>query len=695
MDESLRPFFEPRGVVVVGASQDPSKLGHGLARNLVDCGYPGGVHLVNPSGGSLFGLPLYPDVAAVPDPADLAVLIVPASVVPETLQQCARRGVRAAVVVSGGFREAGPEGEALERECIRIAREGGLRLLGPNCIGVLDTHLPLDTTFLARGSLSAGDVAFVSHSGAICAAVVEWAEGQGFGLSRLVSLGNQADVTETDVLAPVAADPHTRVITLYLEGVGDGRRFVEEAAAITRDKPVVALKAGRLPGGRRAAASHTGALAGQEEAYEAAFRRAGVLRARSSEELFEWARALSWCPPPGGRGFAVLTNAGGPGVIAADAVESCGLRLAPLRGGTESALRALLPTVASVGNPVDILASASPEVYASCLRLLLDDPQVDGVIVVLPPPPRFSPESVAEALARVARGASKPVTVALMGDRTVRRAAELLREARIPEYRSPESAASAMAALARWGEIRSRPPAPPFAAPEGRPLPGGIAGLLDQTTCASILSACGIRVLPVELARSAGEAVEIAERLGFPVALKVASPDIPHKSDAGGVALGLDSPTMVGRGFERVRANARRIRPNARVTGVHVQRMAPAGQEVIVGAVRDPQFGPLVMFGSGGTEVEQLRDVAFELAPLSTGDAERMLEDTWAGRRLRGHRGLPPADRDAVISVILSLARLAAEHPAVAEIEINPLVVLEPGRGAVAVDARARVTSSD
>ncbi len=705
MDPTLEPFFHPRGVVVVGASQDPSKLGYGLARNLLDCGYQGGIHLVNPSGGALFGLPLYPDVASVPEPADLAVLIVPAPVVPEALRQCAQRGVKAAVIVSGGFREAGAEGEELEQECLRIAREGGLRLLGPNCIGVLDTHLPLDTTFLARGGLRAGEVAFVSHSGAICAAVVEWAEAQGFGLSRLVSLGNQADVTETDVLSQTAADTHTRVVTLYLEGVGDGRRFVREAAAATRSKPVIALKAGRSPGGRKAASSHTGALAGQEETYDAAFRRAGVLRAADSEELFEWACALSWCPPPAGRGFAVLTNAGGPGVLAADAVEACGLRLARPSDSTESSLRAMLPGAASIGNPVDILASASPELYAACLRLLLDDPQVDGVIVVLPPPPRFSPESVAAAIAGVARGAAKPVAVALMGERTVRRAAELLRDSRIPAYRSPEAAASAMSALARWGEIRARSPVDPFPPVQGGALPGEVArllagaggqgGALDQAACGRILSTCGIRVLPVELAGSAHEAVEIAERLGYPVALKVASPDIPHKSDAGGVALGLHSPTMVSKGFERICANAGRALPEARIAGVHVQRMARSGQEVIVGAVQDPQFGPLVMFGSGGVEAEQLRDVAFELAPVAPEDAERMVEGTWAGRRLRGHRGLPPADRGSVISAIMAMARLVAQHPAVAEIEINPLVVLEPGGGAVAVDVRARLRAQD
>ena len=332
IDPTLVPFFEPKGIVLVGASRNPMKLGFGLARNLVQSGYEGAIHFVNPGGGTLLERPLHTQIAAVPDPVDLAVLLVPAPAMPQTVADCGQRGIRAAILAAGGFRETGAVGAALEEECLQVAQQYGIRLIGPNCIGLLDTHLPLDTTFLPPPGPTAGAVAFISHSGAICAAVIDWARGQGFGLSRLLSLGNQLDVQETDVLTAVAADPHTRVVTLYLEGVSDGRRFVQVAEQVSREKPVLALKVGRFASGQRAVASHTGALAGQESAFDAAFQRAGVMRAETSEELFDWARALAWCPLPQGRRVAVLTNAGGPGVTAADALESLGLQLAALHG---------------------------------------------------------------------------------------------------------------------------------------------------------------------------------------------------------------------------------------------------------------------------------------------------------------------------------------------------------------------------
>jgi len=707
MDPSLLPFFSPSGVVIVGASHDPSKLGHGVARNLVASGYRGAIHLVNPRGGRLLDRPVYAEVALVPDPADLAILIVPAPAVPEALRACALRGIRAAIVTSGGFREAGPEGTALEAECVRIARESGVRLLGPNCIGVLDTHLPLDTTFLQPPGPLPGSIAFISHSGAMCAVVAEQARALGLGISRMVSLGNQADVTETELLPLVAEDPDTRVVTLFLEGVADGRRFVEQSGRIARRKPIIALKAGRSAGGQRAAVSHTGALAGQEAAYDAAFRRAGVIRAGAIEEMLEWARALEWCPLPKGRATAVLTNAGGPGVMAADALEARGLSLAELKEATRTALQGLLPASASVRNPVDVLASASPETYAACLLLLLSDPGVHGVMVMLPPPPMHPAGSVAEALVGAAQASAKPVMVVLMGGDSMRYAAERLRAARIPDCRSPESAASALAALAGRAEMLDHTEQPPAVFEDVRPevvravigavigegirrAPAGIrAGVwLTPDEAGRVLAAYGIPAPQIELAHSAAEAAALACRMGFPVALKIASPDITHKSDFGGVMLDLADAAAVASGFATMLARVGSARPEAKIEGAFVQRMLPSGQDVIVGALADPQFGPMMMFGSGGVEVEGLRDTAFALAPLSRPDADDLLAGTWAGQRLFGYRSLPPADRSAVIEVVLRLAQLAADFPDFVEIEINPLRALPEGQGAVAVDVR-------
>jgi acetyltransferase len=540
-------------------------------------------------------------------------------------------------------------------------------------------------------------VAFISHSGAICAAVIDWARGQGFGLSRLVSLGNQVDVNETDVLAPVAADPYTRVLTLYLEGVSEGRRFVQQASQVSRRKPIIALKVGRYASGQRAVASHTGALAGRESAYNAAFRRAGVIRAETSEEMFDWARALAWCPLPEGRAVAVLTNAGGPGVTAADALEANGMHLAALSEATRAALKAILPPAASLHNPVDMLASATPEQYAECLRILLADPGVHSVLVILPPPPMHTAGAVAKALIPVIHHADKPVVVALMGERLIQEAVEHFRAARVPEYRFPERAASALAILAQRAEFLHRP--------EWRPVrldgvkPDQVAAILEHhpggglsaLELGQILQAYGIPTLPVALAHSSEEAVELAERFGYPVALKVVSADIIHKSDVGGVMLDLMDAHEVAEAFIAVTHNVRSAYPAARVEGAYVQRMLPAGQEVIVGAIQDEQFGPLMMFGSGGVEVEGLKDVAFALAPLSVEEAEYLLESTWAGRKLRGYRNLPPADRTAVLDVLFRLAQLAADFPQLAEIEINPLRVLPQGQGAFAIDTRGCV----
>lgn len=695
MDAAIRPFFAPQGVVLIGASHEPGKLGYGVALNLAQGGYAGALAFVNPRGGTLFGRPVHEDVAGVPDPVDLAVLIIPAGTVPEALRACARRGIRAAIILSGGFRETGPAGAALEAECLRIARGSGMRLLGPNCVGVIDTHLPLDTTFLPQPGPLAGDVAFISHSGAICASVTDWATGQGFGLSRLISLGNQLDLCESDVLEPVADDPETRVITLYLEGVSAGRRFVEAARRAAEKKPVIALKVGRSVSGRRAVASHTGTLAGQEAAYDAAFARAGIIRAGSTEEMFDWARALSQCPLPGGSAVAVLTNAGGPGVIAADALERCGLMLADLSPATQAGLAAVLPAFAGTGNPVDILASATPEQYAECLRLLLDDAGVHSALVILPPPPRDPAEAVADALIQVIRRSDKPVVVALMGEAAVREAAVRFRAARVPDYRFPEQAASALAVLARQARLRGpRDELPPrFTDVRGdlvralidgqrRELGGGFA----QAPAARVLAAYGIRTAPMALARTPEEAVSAALDLGFPVALKIASPDIVHKSDVGGVALGVADRRAVAADFTGILARAREAKPRARIHGVCVQPMLPKGQEVIVGAVQDPQFGPLVMFGAGGVEVEAVRDVAFALAPLTRREANGLVDGTLAGRRLAGFRSAPAADREAVVEALLRVGQLAADFPDLAEIEINPLVVYP--RGATAVDIR-------
>jgi acetate---CoA ligase (ADP-forming) len=692
MDSFLLPFFRPKGIVVIGASASPEKLGFGVARNLVQSGYPGAIHFVGQRQGQLFGHPLYADVSQVPEPVDLAIMIVPPGVAPKTIEVCGRRGIRAAILMSSGFREVGAEGAALEHQCLEVARAYNVRLLGPNCIGTINTHLPLDTTFLQPPMPESGQIGFISQSGAFCAAMIDWSRKEGFGFSHIISLGNQADVNEADILSALAEDERTRVIMLYMENVSDGRRFVEVARNVTRQKPVIALKAGRFEAGQKAAASHTGALAASDIAFEAAFEKAGILRAETAEQMFDWARALQSYPPglnsgrPSSSGrIAILTNAGGPGVIATDALEKNGLQLATLSESTRGVLAAHLPPAANVHNPVDMLASASPEMYAFSLRILLRDKHVDGVLIILPPPPMFRAEDVAKKIVEATSSQAKPVIVALMGSTLVENAQFVFERAQIPTYPFPERAASALGALAKRAG---------FLATETRrrgDLVRDSQWLRDSVAHASLdelLLAYGIETAPLRLACTVEQAIEIANDLGYPVVMKVASPDVLHKSDVGGVVLNIKDPASLHYAYTQIIERIQEALPGARIDGVHIQRQIPDGQEVIIGAVRDPQFGPLMMFGSGGVEVEGLRDVAFALAPLDQAEAEKMIRRTWAGRRLRGFRHIPPADEGAAIDVLIKLSHLILDHESIQEIEINPLRVLK--EGAIAIDVRVK-----
>ena len=694
----LDSLLAPRGVVVVGASRKATKLGYGAARNLVVSGYSGAINFVNPGGGELFGHPLLPDMASVPDPVDLAVVLVPAPAVPPVLEACGQRGIGAAIIGAGGFRETGAAGAELEARCLGIAKHYGIRVLGPNSIGYLDTHLPIDTSFLPLPGPIPGDIAFLSHSGAICEAVIDWARGQGFGLSRLVSLGNQMDLAEGELLAATVDDSNTRVVAMYLEGVGHGRVFVEQAQIAVQAKPVVAIKVGRSKRGGQAVASHTGALAGEDAAYLAAFRRAGVLRADSSEEMFDWSRALAWCPLPAGRRVAILTNAGGPGAIAVDAIDEVGLEMADLQPASCSALEELLPPEASTANPVDMLASAGPTEYAACLDVLLEDPGVDSVLVILPPPPMTTAAEIVSAMIPQAKVAAKPIVVALMGEELIAHAAQLLRQAKVPDYRFPERAASALRALSRRAEQVGLPPDEPVKI-EGLDQAGarrlleqavpGRDGFVAPQLASQVLACYGLPVLDEGLAGSVEQAIEAAERVGYPLVLKLASADLPHKTEVGGLVLNIEGPEALRAACRQLEAGAAKAGLAAGQFELLLQPMAEAGVELLLGARQDPQFGPLVVFGAGGTETEWLKDISVGLAPLGQREAPALVEATQVSRRLAGWRGQAPLDRPAVIDCLHRLAWLAADLASVIEeVEINPLRVYQ--QGCLALDVRLR-----
>ena len=685
---TLSAFFSPRGVALVGASRDPTKLGYAVLRNLLQHGYAGPVYPVNPKADEILGVRCYPSILAVPDPVELAVIIAPASATPDIMEQIGQRGVRAAVIISGGFSEIGAPGIALENRVVEIARRFGVRLIGPNCVGVIDTHTGLDTTF-GPDMPKPGVITFVSQSGAVCGGVIDWASGAGIGLSRIVTLGNQADVTETDILQLLADDDETRVVAMYLEGVEDGRRFVEVARQVSTRKPIVAIKAGYTEAGRRAAASHTGALAGTDSAYRAAFHHAGILRVPHLEALFDAAISLANQPLPRGNRVAILTNSGGPGAMASDALDVHGLRMATLTDETRFVLRQFLQPHASVSGPVDMLGGADEHDYARALEALVKDPGVDAVLVInvpqaLVPAVRIVRE-IAEVVHRCQAQAecNKPVMTCMIGDVSLPEAVEFMRRAELPLFPFPEPAAAALGVMVQRRKWLEAPPQiSNFKSQVSNDHPAG-----EPSSAFRILHSA-IPLLPAKLAHSASEAARIAQEVGFPVACKIASPDISHKSDVGGVEIGLGSASAVRAAFKRVTENARRARPEARIEGVTVQAMARPGREVIVGAVRDPQFGPLVMFGSGGVYVELLKDVSFRLAPVARSEAEAMIEETLAGKLLSGLRGQPPADKSAVADVIVAVSELFAADESIAELDINPLMVYDKGQGAVAVDVR-------
>ncbi len=696
----LEAFFNPRSVAVIGASRSKEKLGHGVLANLIEYGYPGQIYPINPKADEILGLKCYPSVLDVPGPVDLAIVVIPARFVAAALEECGQKGVKGVIIISAGFREAGREGMKREHEIVAIAKRYGMRLVGPNCLGIIDTVCPLNASF-AAGMPPKGTIAFMSQSGALCTAILDWALATGIGFSHFVSLGNKADVAEVDLLEAWEDDPHSNVILTYIEGLPEGRRFMEVARRVTRRIPVIAVKSGTTNAGSRAVSSHTGSLAGSERAYEAAFRQSGVLRAESIQHLFDYSLAFAYQPVLRGKRIAIVTNAGGPGVMATDALEREGLSLAPLSRETIEFLRAHLPPAANIYNPIDVLGDALADRYALALEAALKDENVDGVIVILTPQVMTQIEETAHLVGEIAARYDKPVLGCFMGEAKVGPGIKILNEHKIPNYPFPERAVGALRAMADYRRWLERPPLEVeefevdrervrevFAQvrAEGRVTIG-------DAEARAILQAYGIPIPQSRLARTPEEAVEIAEEIGYPVVMKVASPDILHKTDIGGVKLNIASAADVRDAFDLLVYRATRFMPDADIWGCLVQEMVKGAREVIVGMNRDPQFGPLVMFGLGGIYVEALRDVSFRIAPFSRREAEEMIREIRSYELLRGVRGERPADIAAIVDCLLRVSQLATDFPEIVELDVNPLMVKEAGGGAVAVDMRLVLAS--
>lgn len=699
MNEPLNPFaafFSPRSVAVVGATEAAGSVGRAVLENLAS--FDGKVFPVNPKRPAVLGRPAYPSLAALPEAADLAVIVTPAATVPGLIRDCAETGIRNAIIISAGFKETGPAGLALEEAVLAEARRGGVRIIGPNCLGVMTPRLGFNATFATTLALP-GKVAFLSQSGALCTAILDWSLREQVGFSAFVSVGSMLDVNWGDLIEHLGDDPHTTSIVCYMESVGDARRFLSAAREVAYTKPVLIIKVGRSADAARAAASHTGALTGSDNVLDAAFHRAGVLRVDTIGELFNMAELLAKQPRPAGPRLAIVTNAGGPGALATDLLVTSGGELAALGADTISRLNEVLPAPWSHGNPVDILGDAEADRYAAAVEAVSRDPDTDGMLVILTPQKMTAPEATAEALAKLAP-TGKPLLTSWMGGASLDPSRDLLNTAGIPTYDYPDTAARAFALMWRYADnLRAiyETPALPLKAGGARSLAEcrdfmeGIRRkgrtLLTELESKQLLAAYGIPTVSTELATDVESAVRLAAKVGHPVVLKLHSHTITHKTDVGGVQLDLADEAAVRSAWQRIETTLRERAGEGHFQGCTVQPMIDRrGYELILGSTIDPQFGPVLLFGAGGQLVEVLQDRALGLPPLNTVLARQLMERTRIFRALGGVRGAKPVDLDALAALLVAFSRLVVEQPWIAEIDINPLLVSD--RQVIALDAR-------
>ncbi|MBI4398223.1 MAG: acetate--CoA ligase family protein [Candidatus Omnitrophica bacterium] len=697
----LDPIFKPKSIALIGASRRESAVGHAVFKNVLLGSYQGIIYPVNSSADSVLGVRCYKSILDIPDPVDLAVLVVPSESAVSVFQECIKKGVRGAVVISAGFKEVGAEGAAREKELARLATKHRIPLVGPNCLGVINTaaNVKLNASF-GRDMPASGRIAFVSQSGALCTSVLDYAKGANIGFSKFISMGNKAQVTELELLEYLGEDKETDVILMYLEDLAHPRALIDAARHISGEeahlKPILAIKSGRTAAGARAASSHTGSLAGSDEVYTAIFAQGGILRVDSVDELFDYAKAFSVRRFPKSGRIAIVTNAGGPGIMATDACVRHGLTMAELSDATRAELKKHLPSTASLSNPVDVIGDAQHDRYQAALKTVLRDQHVDSVLVILTPQAMTDIEEIARTIGTISSKSSKPILACFMGIVDVSGGVKILEQWNVPHYRFPESASRALGALARYAAWVKRPRTVKkeffvnrksvqsifkSALTEGRKY-------LSPEETFGVLGAYGFTTLPMEVCSAPAQAGEAAKKIGAPVALKIYSPDIIHKIDVGGIRLNICSPGQAQKEAREMLEEVRRKSPASRILGVVVQKMAKKGQEVILGLKRDAQFGPMLMFGLGGTYVEIMKDVTFRIAPIRELGAHNMIHSIRSYPILEGVRGQRPADLAKLEECLERLSQLAVECPEIAELDINPLMAYEKGKGCVVVDAR-------
>lgn len=690
----LEHLLNPESVAVIGASRQPGKVGYDILANLVNDGFSGAVIPINPSAEEILGLTCYQSLKVYGKPTELAIIAVPKDMVLDAAKDAIDAGVKAIIVVAAGFRESGEKGSQLENELVELCTAHSVRLLGPNCLGIINTANQLNASFAAKMPVEGG-LSMFSQSGALITAMLDLAAGRHLGVSKLVSVGNKADINEVDLLKYFAKDKQTKVVIGYLEDIRTGNRFVKAAEEVAQQKPVVILKAGTTAAGLKAAASHTGVLATADTAYGAAFKRSGIVRADTFEALYDYATALALQPLPKGNRVLIITNAGGPATMAADAVEKAGMQVAQLQEQTVKDLQGSLPIEASVENPIDVLGDAGPDRYIAALEKAQADPNVDAILVILTPQYMTKPSETAIAIAHHMDG-TKPVVATFMGGDSIMPGRALLSASGLPDYDSPERAVAALKAMHEYALWKNRPPRQITRYRVNKRRVERIITRKQRTgrlhlgemKGKDLLSAYGFKIPKGSLASSGEEAVEIAERVGYPVAMKIVSPNIIHKSDLGGVQLNLSDADAIEDAYDLMMLKIKKRAPDAYIEGIYVEQMIGKGLEVIIGMNRDPQFGPMLMFGLGGIFVEVMKDVTFHLAPITEAEAVQMLMATRSYEMLEGRRGQKGVDINAIASGLQRISQLTTDFPQIVELDINPFIVRDFGFDPIVADVR-------
>ena len=706
--QNLDAIFSPESVAVIGASSTPGKVGHDIFENILKGGFKGTLYPVNRKAMSIQCIRALPSVLDIKDNVDLAMIILPPMATIKAVEDCIKKGVKGIVVVSAGFREVGEEGLKIENMITGMCIDAGIRMVGPNCLGVINPHpsVKLNASFSARMP-EPGNISFISQSGALCTSVLDFAADRGFGFSKFISIGNKADVNEFDLLKYYHKDPDTDVIMIYMEELRVcGQQFIDEVKEITSGEnptPVLVIKSGKTSAGAAAASSHTGAIAGSEAVYDAIFEESGIIRIDTVNELFDYAEVFAQKKIPGNNRVAIITNAGGPGIVATDMTESAGLKLAKLDNDTVDALRSHLPSTANIHNPIDVIGDASCDRYENALSAVIKDENVDSAMVILTPQSMTDALGTAKAVVKIVKNTKKPIVSCFMGIFDVSSGVKLLQENHIPTYRFPENAAKALGMLYKYSKWLNRQTLAQYSfkhdKENARKIITGCFNkkqmYLGEMDGLDVLKSYGFNTLPTILAQDEEEAVFHAESTGYPVVMKIVSPQIIHKSDAGGVEVGLETPEDVKTAFRKIISNAKGYNPDAVIDGVLVQKMAPAGQEVILGMTRYPVFGPLIMFGMGGIFVEIFKDVVFRIAPVGRNNAKRMVRSVKVFPMLSGYRNTAKSDVEVLQKFIVSLSDLVLDNPEIRELDINPLLIHEKGKGATVADVRIILSEPD